>query len=105
LAPLERKLQLKLPGLDTKATDTNRVLSKLQRWLGFIEKIDFETIRWKNYIDIILAANLDQLNPPIQYKSKYEIYIAIMKITVEKIGVDYSAIGIEKSFTDDLGVD
>jgi len=42
---------------------------------------------------------------PTEYKSKYEIYIAITKITVDKIGVDYSEMGIEKSFTDDLGVD
>jgi len=42
---------------------------------------------------------------PNEYKSKYEIYLAIMRITVDKIGVNYSEIGIEKSFADDLGVD
>lgn len=105
IASLEDKLQLKLPGLDTKVTDTNVVLSKLKKWVGIIEKIDFETITWKKYIDIILSFNLDRLTPPIQYSSKYEIYIAIMRITVGKVGVNYSEIGIEKSFTYDLGVD
>ena len=105
IASLEEKLKLKLPGLDTKVSDTNGVLSRVQKWFRFIEEIDFETITWKKYVDIILAFNLDKLIPPIQYNSKYEIYIAIMRITVDKLGVDYSEIGIEKSFTDDLGVD
>jgi acyl carrier protein len=105
LVSLEDKLKLKLPGLDTKMSDVNGVLSRLQKWFRFIEEIDFETITWKKYVDIILAFNLDKLIPSIQYNSKYEIYIAIMRITVDKIGVDYSEIGIEKSFTDDLGVD
>lgn len=105
LASMEDKIKLKLPGLDTKVSDTSGVLSKLQKWFRFIEDINFDTITWKKYVDIILAFNLDKLIPPIQYNSKYEIYIAIMRITVDKIGVDYTEIGIEKSFTDDLGVD
>lgn len=105
LASLEEKLKLKLPGLDTEVNDASVVLSRFQKWFRFIEKIDFETITWKKYVDIILAFNLDKLIPPIHYNSKYEIYIAIMRITVDKIGVEYSEIGIEKSFTDDLGVD
>jgi acyl carrier protein len=105
LASLEDKLKLKLPGIDTKVSETNGVLPRLQKWLRSIEEIDFKTITWKKYVDIVLAFNLDKLKPPIQYNSKYEIYIAIMRITVDKIGVDYSEIGIEKSFADDLGVD
>jgi acyl carrier protein len=105
LTLLEGKTKLKLPGLDTKVSDENGVLSRFQKWFHFIEKIDFDTITWKKYVDIILAFNLDKSAPPIQYNSKYEIYIGIMRITVDKIGVDYSEIGIEKSFTDDLGVD
>ena len=102
---MERKLQLKLPGIDTHVDERNSIVSRLQKWFRFIETIDFETIKWKKYIDIILAFNLDKLNPSIQYTSKYEIYLAIMRITVDKIGVGYTEIGIEKSFTDDLGVD
>jgi acyl carrier protein len=105
LVLIESKTRLKLPGIDTKAGDANGVLTKLKKWLHFIESIDFENITWKKYIDIILAVNLEKLFPALQYNSKYEIYIAIMRITVDKIGVDYQEIGIEKSFTDDLGVD
>jgi hypothetical protein len=77
----------------------------VKEWFSFMEKVDFDTIRWKNYIDIILAVNLEKIIDPKGIRSKYEIYIAVMKITVDKIGVEYSEIGIEKSFPDDLGVD
>ena len=102
---LEGRTKLKLPGIDTTTSDSNGVLSKLKKWFHFIESIDFEKITWKKYTDIILAVNLESLSPVIQYNSKYEIYLAIMRITVDKIGVDYQEIGIEKSFTDDLGID
>lgn len=97
---IEKDLDLELPRLHEKG-----FLDGLLKRLTFFETIDFRTIMWKRYIDMILAHNLDKLTPPIQYKSKYEIYIAIMRITVDKIGVDYQEIGLEKSFTDDLGVD
>lgn len=105
MVELEIKSGLTLPGIDTKNDDPNGMWAKLKKWFHIIEHIDFENIFWKKYIDILLAVNLEKLSPPIQYKSKYEIYIAIMRITVDKIGVDYEEIGIEKSFTDDLGVD
>jgi acyl carrier protein len=105
LAMLESKLQLKLPGINTNVDMKNVILSRVNKWFRFIEKIDFETIKWEKYVDITLAFNLDKLNPSIEYGSKYEIYLAIMRITVDKIGVEYSEMGIEKSFADDLGVD
>jgi hypothetical protein len=105
LAMLESKLQLKLPGINTNVDKKNVILSRVNKWFRFIEKIDFETIKWEKYVDITLAFNLDKLNPSIEYGSKYEIYLAIMRITVDKIGVEYSEMGIEKSFADDLGVD
>jgi acyl carrier protein len=105
LVELERKIQLKLPGIDTRQPDPQGMLPKIQKWFHVIENIDLDTVTWKKYIDIILAFNLQVVVPKIQYTSKYEIYIAIMRITVDKIGVDYEEIGIEKSFTDDLGID
>lgn len=105
LALVESQLLLKLPGLDTQLEEAKGILPRLKRWFHFMESVDFENITWKKYVDIILALNLEKLNPPILYTSKYEIYIAIMRLTVDKIGVEYQEIGIEKSFTDDLGVD
>ncbi|MGG9960737.1 acyl carrier protein [Ferruginibacter sp. SUN106] len=102
---IESKLHLKLPGIYFKPENSNPILENVKRWLTIIDDIDFNKITWKKFIDITLAKNLNSNAHAIEYKSKYEIYIAIMRITVDKIGVDYSEIGIEKIFTDDLGVD
>lgn len=102
---LEKKLNLKLPGINFKSENTNKILGKMKDWFAVTDDIDFKRITWKKFIDITLAKNLERTILPTEYRSKYEIYIAIMRIIVDKIGVDYSEIGIEKSFTDDLGVD
>jgi hypothetical protein len=102
---IESKLNLKLPGIYFKPENSNKILGNVKRWLTMIDEIDFDKITWKKFIDIILAKNLNSNALTIEYKSKYEIYIAIMRITVDKIGVDYTEIGIEKIFTDDLGID
>jgi len=105
LSALEEKLDLKLPGLNNSGHLRNGVRSKLRQWFSFETSLDFSNLNWKRFIDISLAYNLHRLENRIQYQSRYEIYIAVMRITVDKIGVDYEEIGIEKSFTDDLGVD
>ena len=105
LSALEEKLDLKLPGLNNSGRLQNGATSKLRQWFSFETSLDFSNLNWKRFIDITLAYNLHRLESRIQYHSRYEIYIAVMRITVDKIGVDYEEIGIEKSFTDDLGVD
>lgn len=100
LGSLENSLNLKLPSFGEKGS-----ISKILERFHIFRTLDLDTISWERYMDIILAHNLERLNPPLQYTSKYEIYIAVMRITVDKIGVDYVEIGLEKSFTDDLGVD
>lgn len=102
---IESKLNLKLPGIYFKPESNNKILGNVKQWLTIIDDIDFKKITWKKFIDIILAKNLNSDTLTLEYKSKYEIYIAIMRITVDKIGVEYSEIGIEKIFTDDLGID
>lgn len=105
LAALEEKLDLKLPGLNSKGSIQNGAITKIKQWFSFETSLDFSNLNWKKFIDITLAYNLHRLEHRIRYQSRYEIYIAVMRITVDKIGVDFEEIGIEKSFTDDLGVD
>jgi acyl carrier protein len=102
---IESKLNLKLPGIYFKPEKNKSILGYVKSWLTVIDDIDFNKITWKKFIDITLAKNLNSGTLKIEYKSKYEIYIAIMRITVDKIGVEYSEIGIEKMFADDLGID
>lgn len=102
---IESRLNVKLPGIYFKPENSNGIAGNVKRWLAMIDDIDFNEITWKKFIDITLAKNLNSNALTIEYKSKYEIYLAIMRITVDKLGVEYSEIGIEKIFTDDLGVD
>lgn len=102
---LENHLHLEFPGIIKSEISNNKLLQKLQAWLTLSPFFDFTKITWKKYIDVLLSFNLATTINPDEINSKYEIYLAIMNITVEKIGVDYFEIGIEKSFTDDLGVD
>lgn len=102
---IESKLNLKLPGIYFKSENSNKILGNVKRLFTMIDDIDFNKITWKKFIDITLAKNLNSNALTLEYKSKYEIYIAIMRITADKIGVNYSEIGIEKIFTDDLGID
>ena len=102
---LENSLNFELPGISKSESKKNALFEKLKTWINFYPNYDFENIRWKKYIDVMLAYNLEKIINPINISSKYEIYIALMRIIVDKIGVDYFEIGLEKSFTDDLGVD
>ncbi|MEV4885304.1 hypothetical protein MRBLMN1_003840 [Chitinophaga ginsengisegetis] len=51
------------------------------------------------------AANFQTLIDKNNIKSKYEVYVIIMGITVAQTGVDYYDITPDKSFTSDLGID
>ena len=66
---------------------------------------DWNSISVERFIDAVCAANYKSLVNQDAISSKYEIYIAVMGITAEKIGIDYFEILPEKSFTSDLGVD
>ena len=64
-----------------------------------------EEICFEQFITAICANNYQELIDKNNIKSTYEIYIAVMGITVDKVGVDYYEIGPDKSFTSDLGID
>jgi len=102
---LENRINLKLPGIYFKPENDQGILGKVKGWFTFTDEINFKEISWKKFIDITIAKNLEKAISPDAYRSKYEIYLAIIRITVDKTGVDYEEIGLEKSFTDDLGVD
>jgi acyl carrier protein len=66
---------------------------------------DANEITLEHFASAIFAKNCKKFVNPAAITNRYEIYIAIMNITVDKIGVDEYEITPEKSFTDDLGVD
>jgi len=102
---LENLLNFELPGISKSESKNTMLFEKMKTWINFNPNFDFENIRWKKYLDVVLAYNLEKIINPKSINSKYEIYIALMRIIVDKVGVDYFEIALEKSFTDDLGVD
>jgi acyl carrier protein len=105
ITKIEKETELNLPGIFFKSESPRSISLKIKEWLTFVDDIEFKEIIWKKYTDIILSKNIQTVFEEKKYNSKYEIYLVIMNIIVNKIGVGYDEIGLEKSFTDDLGVD
>jgi acyl carrier protein len=63
------------------------------------------TVSVGQLVDIVAASAYTYLLNTQPISSRYEIYIAIMGILMEKFGIDGHYIGPGKSFTDDLGLD
>lgn len=100
----EEKTKLSIPDFDSKPRKNN-----------FFEKLkssfsDYFAIDWKGYsvtqfVETLLAHNIFHLIDPKKMKSQYEVYLAIVKITVDKMGVDYIEVTQSASFTNDLGIE
>ncbi len=103
-ARVEAALGMQLPGI-RPFPPSRRLTGRLKHWLNFEKIYDLRNTRWKKYVDVLLASNVNLKEPPALFPSKYEVYIALVQLIVDKIGVDYFDIGLEKIFTDDLGID
>jgi len=91
---LEHHLQLEIPRPNTKTG-------------LFAPRRDYEwaSITAGQFTSVICAHNFRTLTNTANIKSKYEIYIIVMGITADKLGVDYYDILPGKSFTGDFGID
>lgn len=68
-------------------------------------KEEWPTLSFGLLTDAVGMANYRSLIDGSNIISRYEVYIAVGGITVDKTGVSYYEIAPEKSFTDDLGID
>ena len=57
------------------------------------------------FIDLIAAINYEKIIDRNDIQSKYEVMVAVMGITIEKIGVSPFEVFLNSSFTKDLGID
>jgi acyl carrier protein len=101
----KNELQLQVPKPDTAGTNSNNLIDKIKSALIWKPMYNWQTITVEQFVTAICANNHDKLINRININSIYEIYVGIMAITVNKIGVDYYEIELDKSFTTDLGVD
>lgn len=102
---LENHIQLKLPIPDQYNPNGTSLRDKFKRLINWAPNYDWQTISFEHFIDTICANNYLTVLQPGKIKTKHEIYIGVMGITVDKIGVDFFEVLPEKFFTSDLGVD
>lgn len=76
----------------------------------FIDRIfpqnDFiEPTTIDRFIDLVAAVNYEKIIDRNNFQSKYEVMVAVMGITIEKIGLSPFEVFLNSSFTKDLGID
>lgn len=78
---------------------------KLFYSINWKPKYNWKDITIEQFITAIYAYNFEKIINSKSINNKYEIFIAIIAITVDKIGVDFYEVQPEKSFVNDFGID
>ena len=102
---LSKELNLSVPKPDRVRKYGNKLSDKVISLFSMPQMYNWTDITFDQFVTAICANNYLDLIKKANITSKYEIYVAVMGITVDKIGVHYYEIGPDKSFTSDLGVD
>ena len=95
---LASKVKFELP-LPFSSTTAEKWFDKL-----FPTKANIGEVTLERYVDLICAINYQMLVQQ-EVQNQYEVMIAVMGITIEKIGVDPFEVFWTSSFTNDLGID
>jgi hypothetical protein len=70
----------------------------------FPTKDNHDEVTFERFGDLVCAINYQTLVQP-DVQNQYEVMIAVMGITIEKIGVSPFEVYLSSSFTNDLGID
>jgi hypothetical protein len=95
---LSRKVDYELPQTFSS--------SRVSKWFDKLvpPKVNYAGVTIDRYVDLICAINYRTLvNQGVQ--NQYEVMIAVMGMTIEKIGVNPFEVFWTSSFTNDLGID
>lgn len=105
LARLSNEIGFPIPELNVRP-NTHK-----SKWVVMLSKLslqpifDWSLVTVDRLNDAINMFNIDKLVDKRNLASKYEIYLAVGQLTIDKSGVDYLEIEPGKSFTSDLGLD
>ncbi len=99
------EFNLNIPKPETKERNPSAFFDKLKNKITWDPIYEWDKISVEQFADVICASNCSTLINNSTIKSTYEIYVAVIRITVDKIGVDEYEVTPEKSFTSDLGID
>lgn len=102
---LEHQLGLTIKGVTSNTPRSGSLLAKVKNAFVWASSYEWNKVTVASFIDAICAHNLENFVDRNNITSKYEIYLAVMRLTVDKIGVEYLEISPDKSFTKDLGID
>lgn len=101
---ISTELGLEIPFPPTKLDD-NSFKTKVLTVLNWTPKFNYAELTFSDLTDIICGNNSQSLINAKSIKTKYEIYIVLMAITVDKIGIDIYEFKPDKTFTGDFGID
>lgn len=102
LASLKGSTALIIPDFPQKTTS---LLHSLLPGIGQQSDAGFKSLSFDEFCDAVCAANYKTLLDPKNLRSSYEVYIAVVAITIEVADVTAYDIKPHKSFTNDLGID
>jgi hypothetical protein len=86
-------------------TNNNALKSKVMTIISWTPKFNYAKLTFSELTDIVCGNNCNSLIDSKLIKTKYEIYIVLMAITVDKIGIDIYEFKLDKTFTGDFGID
>ncbi len=98
------ELRLEIPFPPSAGSD-NSLKSKILRRISWTPKFNYSELTFSELTDVICGNNCKSLIDAKLIKTKYEIYIVLMAITVDKIGIDIYEFKPDKTFTGDFGID
>lgn len=99
------KMGLTIPKPHIREKSQNTFFNKIKNKISWQPVYEWDKISVEHFADAICNQNCSTLVNRLNIKNTYDIYIAVARITVDKIGVDEYEISPEKSFTNDLGID
>ena len=102
LKTLSDNLDLNIP---QPFIDSDNIIKKVFHSITWRPRYDWKTVTVDQFITAILADNYEKVINNKSIKSKYEIFISVIAITVDKIGVDVYEVQPEKKFVSDFGID
>ncbi len=100
---ISKELKLNVPFPPHKPEKSTKI--KIFKILSWVPNFNYNELTFSQLTDVICGTNYEKLINPNAISTKYEIYCALMGITVEKIGIDVYEFSHDKTFTGDFGID
>lgn len=98
-------INYQVPDINLFDKDSGKIIDKVKNWISWKPNCDVPNLTLSEIIIKTIANNLELLVDPKNVKTIDEIEAAVIRIVVDKIGVDYFEVTRTASYTNDLGVD